>query len=281
MTTIEELLRSTRQVDRPCVPADVVPYDDIAYPDCASAEDLDVPAGADTARALSILCETIILRDHLGMDDFLVDDVPDARGAWILGCALYLAAATDDARFLWQYAAGVGTDIDVFASNAAYCLSLLHQSAGEHYVATFWETQTDIDTEPRAETIVLRGVPAPEDRLGVDLSTPTILRVLSRLTSTNRRSAYVSAILRCVAQAFMPRTPRFRDPEVEIPALRPGFARHIAVTVRRSTPRPPAAPSGDPGHKTLPTRPQTQGSEIKKSSCNRRKTLQTTTMHSA
>ncbi|WP_331726450.1 hypothetical protein [Streptomyces uncialis] len=265
MTTIGELLNSTRQLDRPRVPADVVPYDDTAYPDCVlpPAGHPDSGPATDAAKELTTLCETAVRHGHLGMDDFIIDDLPDARGAWILGCALYLAAP-DDARFLWQYAAGVGNDIDAFASNAAYCLFLLHLAAGEHYAARFWKKQTGVDLHPRVETIVLRGVPAPDDRLCIDLSTPAILRVLSRLTTANRRrTTDLSAILRCVAQAFTSYT---RDPEAGIPAPQPGFARLITIIVKRHTHTPcPSAPGARSGRKTLPVRVSCDVSEIKES----------------
>ncbi|MFE2750172.1 hypothetical protein ACFXKX_38760 [Streptomyces scopuliridis] len=118
-----------------------------------------------------------VTRAHPGqLADFITEQVPAPRGAWILGCVLQLADAEDGARFWWQYAAGAGDD------TASYCLYLHHLARGDSHAAAFWREQTGIDTPQETNATSPAGDDAAADSLSVGTSIPTVLRILSRLT---------------------------------------------------------------------------------------------------
>jgi len=163
------------------------------------------------------------------LGDFVTEQLPAPRGAWVLGCILQLTDAEDGARFWWQYAAGAGDDA------ASYCLYLHHLSLGETDAAAWWRQQARIDTHPDPET-----VPLPHDveqaaDVDLDSSTPTVLRVLNRLLNrANRtRTEVVDAVMDYVPGAV---TAGYLDnPDVEIPLPGPDFADHIAIILAAAT----------------------------------------------
>ncbi|NEW69870.1 hypothetical protein G4H13_05425, partial [Streptomyces rapamycinicus] len=109
--------------------------------------------------------------------DFITEQLPAPRAAWFLGCVLQLADAEDGARFWWQYAAGAGDDA------AAYCLYLHHLALGDNHAAALWLEQTSLETQHYTDTTN----PAADDTPDVDASIPTVLRILSHLTSAADR----------------------------------------------------------------------------------------------
>src|SRR3954471_19197489 len=99
MSTIDDLLAQSLLLHQPRVPSDVVPYDDLAYDDLA-ADGIALwdigPKTADdgAAQSLAALCEAVVTHCTIEqLADFLTDQVPEPRAAWILGCALQIAGA--------------------------------------------------------------------------------------------------------------------------------------------------------------------------------------------
>jgi hypothetical protein len=185
------------------------------------------PVEGTAALDLQTLCETVVTQTAAtSLSDFVTEQLPAPRGARVLGCILQLADAGDGARFWWQYAAGAGDDA------ASYCLYLHHLSFGETYAATWWRQQTRIDTRPAPEAFPLPCGPHHEEQaedLALDSSTPTVLRVLSRLLSTTgrHRNELVNAVMDYVPGAVA--AGYVSNPDIEIPLPGPDFAEHIAV----------------------------------------------------
>ncbi|MGW2690235.1 hypothetical protein ACWC6I_44760 [Streptomyces sp. NPDC001414] len=200
MTPIDDLLAQSRLLPDPQIPADVIPYDDTAYPaftdDGQLLWDGDRGDVADdvAAQSLAALCEAVLTHctpDQLA--DFLTDQLPQPRAAWILGCALQLAGADDGARFWWQYAAGAGDEAP------SYCLYLLHLAHGDIHAAALWQAQAGPHT-PDADL----NQDAPAYRMmTADTSMPTVLRILSRLTRARprRHTPTANAVIDFVATA--------------------------------------------------------------------------------
>ncbi|MFE9769544.1 DUF6207 family protein [Streptomyces sp. NPDC005808] len=218
MSTIDDLLTRALQLKDPHIPADTVAYDD-AYPGLPPdglplAEGWARDLADETAAAhLRSLCEAAITHSLPGqIADFITEQVPGPRWAWILGCLLHLAEADDGAQFWWQYAAGAGV------SAAAYCLYLHHRALGDRHAAAFWHDQSNI--------------PDDEDPDGYELfaepSVPVLLRVLEHLTPPGRTLTeatlavmdYVAAV---VAAGYA------HHPEYEIPLPGPYFAEHLEI----------------------------------------------------
>ncbi|MGV9419998.1 DUF6207 family protein [Streptomyces sp. NPDC003674] len=250
MTTIDQLLSRARLQQQPAVPPDTVPYEDWAYPALtADGFPLWDDAGAETAddtamTNLNTLCEAAVNHSTASLEDFVTDQLPAPRGAWVLGCVLQLADAEEGARFWWQYAAGAGDDA------ASYCLYLHHRALGETYAADFWREQTSIDTETDPETVSLPGATAPADSLRLDRSTPTVLRLLNRLTPPGRpRSETVTAVLDYVPTAVTAGYARHPDREIPLPGQ--DFATHIAI-ILATTSHAPAAGEHTQGPKPAP-----------------------------
>ncbi|MGP4083864.1 DUF6207 family protein [Streptomyces sp. KR55] len=220
------LLSRSLLMQDPQVPSDTVAYEDTAYP-ALSFEDTPLwdSCGRDladdtAAQNLQALCEAAVAHSTPGqVADFITEQLPTPRGAWILGCVLHLAHAEDGARFWWQYAAGAGD------AAASYCLYLLHLAHGDTHAAAFWHEQTGIDTptDPPADN----GTPAYS--LSVDTSIPTVLRILSRLTPAAPRGhtestvAVMDYVTAAVAAGYT------RHPDYEIPLPGPDFAEHLEI----------------------------------------------------
>ncbi|MFC8006817.1 hypothetical protein ACFUCH_12260 [Streptomyces olivaceus] len=238
MNTISELLSATRQLDEPAVPADVIGYDeDYAMAPPAHHEDEGEANEANEAgEALSILCETTIgSGGPLQADDFLTDRLPDIRGAWILGCAVYLTGEQHGARFWWQYAAGA--DHGAASSNAAYCLHLMHRAAGEEYAARFWRRQTHLESQLAPEAITTSHPPAPQLKLSFDSSIPALLRILANLRSASlHRTSRVSRILNYLADTVTNAYAHHPDVEYQVPPTAPGFADEVLLACKSSPP---------------------------------------------
>ncbi|MCZ4121860.1 hypothetical protein [Streptomyces sp. H39-S7] len=232
MTSIDQLLARALLMREPGVPRDVVTYEDghasggaqdvLSWPS-TSPFDGNHP-GRDAAYDLRTLCETVVTRTAAtSLSDFVTEQLPDPRGARVLGCILHLADSEDGARFWWQYAAGAGDDV------ASYCLYLHHLALGETHAAAWWGEQTRIDTQPAPETVNLPGYADPADNLDLDSSTPTVLRVLGRLLSPADRSRteVVTAVMEYVPSAVA--AGYVDNPDFEIPLPGPHFADHIAI----------------------------------------------------
>ncbi|MGW2645537.1 hypothetical protein ACWC2T_11615 [Streptomyces sp. NPDC001393] len=224
MTEIDALLARARLRRHPDVPADTIPYEDSDYP--GYGEDLTRVADARTAdpaatRDLRTLCDSLLGALAPGTLRFLTDQLPEPECAWLLGCALHVAGTDDGARFWWQYAAGAGH------APAAYCLSLHHRARGEAHAAAFWYDQTGLDATTDHDTIPVTGT-CPPVSCTFDASVPTVLRVLSRLTSpgARRRPLRTDAVTTYVAHAV--RRGYARHPGVEIPVPGPRFADRVS-----------------------------------------------------
>lgn len=270
MLTIENLLDDALLAKNHNVPADVVPYEDAAYPD----DDWTLlPATHDqteefAAQLLRTLCEAIVnsMSTPPLLADFVTDQVPAPPGARVLGCVLLLADSEAGARFWWQYAAGAGDD------PASYCLYLHHLAQGETHAAAFWRRQTTIDTRPDPTTAPLPPMqPALTRRDSgdgsltiVDTSTPTLLRIIALLLADPdlyplhpgaARSAFASAVLAYVPAAVA--AGYSGHPDIEIPLPGPYFADHLAaITATTTTPARPVSAHQEPELCRRPTRPQ-------------------------
>lgn len=244
MLTIDHLLDDALLAKNHNVPADVVPYEDTAYP----ADDWPPRPAAhhrteDTAeQGLRTLCEAVInsLTAPPLLTDFVTDQIPAPPGARVLGCVLLLADSEAGARFWWQYAAGAGDD------TASYCLYLHHLSQGETHAATFWRHQTAIDTRPDPTSAPLPPMRPDLTRLDssdgslstVDASTPTLLRIITLLLADPdalrpARSAFASAVLAYVPGAVA--AGYSGHPDIEIPLPGPYFADHLAAITATTT----------------------------------------------
>jgi hypothetical protein len=263
--TIDHLLDDALLAKDHDVPADVVPYEDTAYPD-DDWPPKPAPHGKaeDTAaRGLRIVCEAFInsLSAPQLLADFVTDQIPAPRGARILGCVLMLAESETGARFWWQYAAGAGDD------TASYCLYLHHLSQGETHAAAFWRRQTAIDTrpDPTIDPLPPMRPPLTQHDCGdgslntVDASTPTLLRVIALLLAdpahpahlAPARSAFASAVLKYVPDAVA--AGYSSHPDVEIPLPGPYFADHLAALAATTTaPTQCRARSREPGLRRRP-----------------------------
>ncbi|MGW3125102.1 hypothetical protein [Streptomyces sp. NPDC001123] len=255
MSIIDDLLAQSRLLPDPHVPADVVPYDDMAYPaftdDGRLLWDGDGPDLADdgAAQSLAALCEAVVAHctpDQLA--DFLTDQLPQPRAAWILGCALQLAGADDGARFWWQYAAGAGDE------PPSYCLYLQHLARGDTHAAALWQAQAGAHAPDGDD-------PAPADDapayrlVTADTSLPTVLRILSRLTraTPRRHTPTAAAVIDFVATAVA--IGYDLHPDLEIPVPGPHFAEHLEIIVA-ATALPPAPRSTTPVHAVRGPRPE-------------------------
>ncbi|WP_369364326.1 hypothetical protein AB5L52_14310 [Streptomyces sp. CG4] len=224
MIDIDALLARARLRRSPDVPADTVPYEDSAYP--GYGEDITCVADARPAdpaaiRDLRTLCDSLLGALAPGSLRFLTDQLPEPECAWLLGCALHVAGIDEGARFWWQYAAGAGH------APSAYCLSLHHRARGEAHAAAFWYDQTGLDAVTDHDTIPVTGVRPPVS-CTFDASVPTVLRVLSRLTSpgARRRPRRTDVVTSYVAHAV--RSGYARYPGVEIPVPGPCFADRVS-----------------------------------------------------
>lgn len=272
MLTIDHLLDDALLAKNHEVPADVVPYEDTAYPDDdwpqlpATHDQTEEPA----AQLLRTLCEAVInsLSAPPLLADFVTDQLPAPPGARVLGCVLLLADSEAGARFWWQYAAGAGDD------PASYCLYLHHLAQGETHAAAFWRRQTTIDTRPDPTTAPLPPMqPALTRRdsgdgslTTVDTSTPTLLRIIALLLADpdldtlrlgTARSAFATAVLDYVPAAVA--AGYSGHPDIEIPLPGPYFADHLAAITATTTapPRPALRPQG-PKLRRRPARSQTE-----------------------
>ncbi|MDH6630498.1 hypothetical protein M2271_008359 [Streptomyces sp. LBL] len=258
MSTIDDLLAQSLLLRQPHVPSDVVPYNDLAAEDDILLWDGYRPRVADdrAAQSLTALCEAVVT--HCTPDqfaDFLTDQVPQPRAAWILGCVLHLAGAETGARFWWQYAAGADD------APASYCLYLQHLAQGDTHAAALWQAQADASA-PHDDDDLDAGEDAPAYRMMTpDTSIATVLRILSHLTrATQRRhTPTAQAVIEFVAAAVA--IGYDRHPDLEIPTPGTHFAEQLEIIIAaasslREHPRPTTtAPAED-----LPNRPAPDGS---------------------
>ncbi|MDV9169822.1 hypothetical protein R6V09_06685 [Streptomyces sp. W16] len=267
MSTIDDLLAQSLLLHQPRVPSDVVPYDDLAYEDLAADGFLLWDAGPKTAddgaaQSLAALCEAVVTHCTIEqLADFLTDQVPEPRSAWILGCALQLAGADDGARFWWQFAAGADDQ------PASYCLYLQHLAQGDTHAAALWRAQAGPhaphdgdDTDPADSTDPGQDAPAYR-MMTADTSLSTVLRILSHLTRANPRqhTPMAQAVIDIVAAAVA--VGYDHHPDLELPVPGDDFAERLAIAAIAASgtgqyTRPtdtPAAAAGDA--EDLPNRP--------------------------
>jgi hypothetical protein len=248
MTAIDELLAQSLLLTDPHVPSDVVPYEDTAYPALAPdgaalwegfGHDL---ADGRAAQSLQALCEAALVHcttDHLA--DFLTDQVPQPRAAWILGCVLQLADDDHGARFWWQYAAGASD------AAASYSLYLHHLARGDTHAASFWHAQACADLDETLPDDTPADAPAYR-LMTTDTSIPTVLRILSRLgrhlprKHTQTATAVIDFVSTAVALGYQ------RNPDYELPLPGPGFAERLEILVAATSATRRLAYTG-----TLPT----------------------------
>ncbi|MER5757225.1 hypothetical protein [Streptomyces sp. NPDC002088] len=233
MPPIDALLARARLVHHPSVPADTVAYEDCTYLDSGHAAVTPLPEEptADTAavRDLDHLCDVVVTTAAPGALQFLTDQLPEPRGAWLLGCALHLAGVDDGARFWWQYAAGAGH------TPAAYCLSLHHHARGETHAAAFWYDQTGLEAADDSDTLTVTGA-CTQHEFRFDASIPTVLRILSHLATPGQRprTHRADAITNYVAQAVT--HGQRRHPGIEIPVPEPRFADRVSFILALTPP---------------------------------------------
>ncbi|MEH0420549.1 DUF6207 family protein [Streptomyces sp. B21-083] len=248
MKAIDDLLARSLLLKDPQIPQDTVAYNDTAYPvpviDALLREDLGHDLADETAAAhLRSLCEVAVSHSSPGqlagqLADFITDQLPAPRGAWLLGCLLQLTDAEDGARFWWQYAAGAGD------SAASYCLYLHHRALGDRHAAALWHDQTDL-ADDDADLV---------HRNGIDDSVPTFLRILQHLTPATRR-AHTDATLAVMDYVAAAVTAGYdRHPEYEIPLPGPYFADHLEILLAATSPHPYR---GRQQTRALPNRPTT------------------------
>ncbi|MER5555210.1 hypothetical protein ABT001_26700 [Streptomyces sp. NPDC002793] len=245
LSTVDDLLAQSLLMDAPRVPSDVVLYDDTAYH--AFADDTvpswdgyrsDGLADDGAAQSLAALCEAVVAHCTAEqLTDFLTDQLPQPRAAWILGCFLQLAGADDGARFWWQYAAG-GDD-----APASYCLYLQHLAHGDSHAAALWQRQADAGTHHDGTDAVRAGDSPANRMVTADASVPTVLRILVRLTkaTSRRHTETATAVIDFVATAVA--IGYDRHPDLEIPLPGTDFAEHLRVFVAAASPSLTAASS--------------------------------------
>ncbi|TGZ12330.1 hypothetical protein DV517_74250 [Streptomyces sp. S816] len=261
MSTIDDLLAQSRLLDGP-VPADVVPYDDSAYYALDSVSwpwDKPGPDLADeiAAKELAALCEAAVARSSADqLVDFLTDQVPQPRAAWILGCVLQIAGAADGARFWWQYAAGA----DV--APASYCLYLHHLARGDVHAAALWQAQTSLYAQEEGTTAFYSQDSAAYNMVNADTSLPALLRILSRLTPVEPRqhTRAATAVIEFVSRAV---TVGYDcHPDLEIPAPGQHFAEELQIIIAAASsvidspapPRPNSRTAANRSAEELPNR---------------------------
>ncbi|MFF0171240.1 hypothetical protein [Streptomyces prasinus] len=244
MSSIDDLLAQSLLLHRPHVPCDVVPYDDLAYAGLLEQglpqwdDDGPDPADEGAARSLAALCEAVVARCTANqLADFLTDQLPQPRAAWILGCVLQLAGADDSARFWWQYAAGAED------APASYCLYLQHLARGDAHAAALWHAQADDHTAQ--DNPAGFGQDAPAYRMvTADTSFSTVLRILSRLSDTipRRHTPAAQAVIEFVATAVA--IGYDRHPDLEIPLPGTNFAEQLEIII---------AAASSTGHQPAPS----------------------------
>lgn len=254
--TVDQLLARARLHHNPAVPDDTVAYEDCAYPVLTPdgtfpGAEADPAADATAASDLHALCEAVVSSAVPAAVEFLTDQLPEPPGAWLLGCALNLAAVEDGARFWWQFAAGAGH------VPAAYCLSLHHLARGEIHAATFWYDQAGLDERAETDSFTVSGVRSPLQPFCFDASVPTVLRILSYLAPpeqrprTHRADAITNYVAYAVAHGYT------RHPNVEIPLPGPRFADRLSF-ILTSTP-PWTRRTSRTFKPALPSRPAVMG----------------------
>ncbi|MFJ3229199.1 hypothetical protein ACIPJS_38425 [Streptomyces sp. NPDC086783] len=254
MIPIDDLLAQSLLLSRPNVPGDVVPYDDLAYAGLLEQglpqwnDDGPEPADEGAARSLAALCEAVVARcTATQLADFLTDQVPQPRAAWILGCVLQLAGTEDGARFWWQYAAGADDGA------ASYCLYLQHLARGDAHSAALWQAQADDGIAPEDGAEAWQDAPAYR-MVTADTSLSTVLRILSRLSEAapRRHTPAARAVIQFVATAVEIGYDRYPDLEIPLPGTDFAEQLEIIVTAASGGGRHVAADTETPG--ALPNR---------------------------
>ncbi len=241
MSTVDALLAQSLLLHQPHVPSDVAGHDDLDYTRLTEdflLWDEDGPALADerAAQSLTALCEAVVARCTIDQfADFLTDQVPQPRAAWILGCTLQLAGADDGARFWWQYAAGAG---DIPA--ASYCLYLQHLARGDAYATALWQDQALAHSPEDTDTAGTDEQPPACQVMTADTSLSTLLRVLSRLSRTRTQAA--QTVIEFVAASVKASYDQY--PDLEFAVLGPQFVEQLVILAASLSDRPETAETG-------------------------------------
>ncbi|MER5254389.1 hypothetical protein [Streptomyces sp. NPDC002855] len=266
MSTVDALLAQSLLLRQPHIPSDVVGHDDLDYTRLSEdflLRDDDGPELGDdrAAQSLTALCEAVVRHCTIEqIADFLTEQVPQRRAAWILGCTLQLAGLDDGARFWWQYAAGADD------APASYCLYLQHLAHGDTHAAALWQRQATQETETAQSgegTLAFQVLTA-------DTSLTTLLRVLSRLSrfTAHRHTPAAQAVIEYVASAVATGYDRHPDLELPLPGAHfvdrlilaaAAFMPHATSTLQ--TAELPNRPQPAPAAELSPARSRTQEPE--------------------
>lgn len=246
MNTVDDLLAQSLLLHQPRVPSDVVGHEDLDYAGLTEAlllRDGEVPDRGDdrAAQSLAALCEAVVARcapEQLA--DFLTDQVPQPRAAWILGCALRLAGAHDGARFWWQYAAGADD------APASYCLYLQHLADGDTHAAALWQAQAGVHAPGDGHDADVDGGSRAHRVITADASLSTVLQVLSRLSrvTPRRHTPAAQAVIDFVATEVA--IGYDRHPDLEIPLPGEDFAERLVVIAAAFSMSDPGATEPEP-----------------------------------
>ncbi|MEU5404302.1 hypothetical protein ABZ348_34025 [Streptomyces sp. NPDC005963] len=238
MTLIQELLARALLLDEPGArPDTVAPRKESGTPRQSGTVmlmDLPMPnhrhrtPASDTAvDVLATLCEVVVgSASAVPATDFITEHLPAPQCAVLLGSVFQLVERDEEARYWWQYAAGAGND------TAAFLLYLHHLARGEMHAAAWWCQQTGVDTKPQPETVPFPGHDRQVLR-NLDASTPTVLRVLSRLLGDRDRSKErgVAWLL-----AYVPAAIDYADhPDYAIPLLEEDFPVTVSTLIATAT----------------------------------------------
>ncbi|WP_372410961.1 hypothetical protein [Streptomyces luteireticuli] len=254
MTPIDDLLVRALLRDDPRPRPDIVPSGTAPREDDEPALWFAPEAGGHhgttpaAVHDLHILCETVVTHTAAtSLRDFLTEELPEPRGALVVGCILQLNAADDSSRFWWQYASGAGDDV------ATYCLYLHHLALGEHDAAEWWREQMRITTQPDEQAVTL---PDGAGVLRTDSSVPTVLRILGRLVGPwgrPRRTEAVDAVMEYVPEAVA--VGHLDHPDLELPLPGPHFAECLAVLLAAASALDSVPARTGPGTPRLDRRP--------------------------
>lgn len=242
MNTVDDLLAQSLLLHQPRVPSDVVGHEDLDYAGLTEAlllRDGEVPDRRDdrAAQSLAALCEAVVARcapEQLA--DFLIDQVPQPRAAWILGCALRLAGSHDGARFWWQYAAGADD------APASYCLYLQHLAEGDTHAAALWQAQAGVHAPGDGQDADTDGGSRTHRVNTADAGLSTVLQVFGRLSrvTPRRHTPAAQAVIDFVATEVA--IGYDRHPDLEIPLPGEEFAERLVVTATAFVRHPASSP---------------------------------------
>lgn len=238
MNTIDDLLARSLLLRDPQIPSDTVPYDDTALV-LLLQQDEPSPraAGRPEASYLKSLCEVVVTRSTpQQITDFITDQIPAPRSAWILGCLLQLAHCEDGARFWWQYAMRRPASVPpptAFTSTTAFRVTATRPPSG---------TTKPTQTAPASVTVC---------------ASSTASHPCGAHTYSEAAQGVMAYVAKAVSEGYD------RYPEYEIPLPGPYFAEKVeiilAATSSAHTAQPAAQPAADLPPRPEPAQPDDRG----------------------